>query len=412
MLELRWFGAPQVSADGVAVRFDTRKAVALLAYVSVTGRPVTRDALCELLWPDLDRVRARAVLRRTLSVAASAVPQLVVAGDTIALARAGIRCDATEFRDDVDSDDPARWRRAADAAGAAGGGFLEGFALRDAPPFEQWQAATAAGLRDDVSLVLGMLVTEAERAGRFADALGYARRRVDADPLAEPAHADLIRLLAVQGDRSGAFTAYRRLVEVLDSELGIAPLPTTRALLDEVRRGGARSRGVTTASVPVRSEGRSEEAAAVRRSELEDETAEVEHFRDAVESRLAGVGAMTRQVLEALVALGGESDAELLRRVAGRTVAETAQAIIEAERAGLAVSGAVADSAADSGVDPVAARNALPGAVAASVTEAESVRVAHVLVQTVVGGTLPLARLRLLHGRAAEALSVRAGAQP
>ncbi len=74
-VRLEFLGPPRVWRDAGAVRFDTRKAVALLALLGVTGREYGRDALAGLLWPELDRSRARAVLRRTLSVAAAVGPR-------------------------------------------------------------------------------------------------------------------------------------------------------------------------------------------------------------------------------------------------------------------------------------------------------------------------------------------------
>lgn len=58
-------GPPQITRNGAPVSFDTRKAVALLAYPAVTGRAHSREALAVLLWPEY--ADARNALRRTLS---------------------------------------------------------------------------------------------------------------------------------------------------------------------------------------------------------------------------------------------------------------------------------------------------------------------------------------------------------
>src|SRR5918995_5266445 len=60
-------GTPRIEHDGVPVEVDTRKAIALAAYLAVTGQRHTRDALAGLLWPEYGQSRARAALRRTLS---------------------------------------------------------------------------------------------------------------------------------------------------------------------------------------------------------------------------------------------------------------------------------------------------------------------------------------------------------
>jgi DNA-binding SARP family transcriptional activator len=66
-LELFLLGPPRIELDGEGVSIARRKAVALLAYLAVTGRSHSRDALATLLWPEHDQSGARAELRRALS---------------------------------------------------------------------------------------------------------------------------------------------------------------------------------------------------------------------------------------------------------------------------------------------------------------------------------------------------------
>jgi DNA-binding SARP family transcriptional activator len=231
-VRIELFGPPRVRRDGVDVRFDTRKAPALLAVLAVTGEVFAREALAALLWPELERTRARATLRRTLSVAAAVGPALVMDADRVWVDADAVACDVVEFRRLVASGDPTDW---ASAVGFPADRFLDGFSLRDSPPFDEWMLGVADGLRDDLARTLARLVADAVSAGEWAAALESARRRVQVEPLSEPAHADLIRVSAWSGDRPGALQAYRGLVRLLDRELGVAPLPETLALHEDIR---------------------------------------------------------------------------------------------------------------------------------------------------------------------------------
>src|SRR5260221_259057 len=70
------------------------------------------------------------------------------------------------------------------------GDSLSGFSLRDGAEFEEWQMSTAAWLKREYTGVLARLVRDVD----VDDAISYARRWVDADPLDEDAHRALIRL--------------------------------------------------------------------------------------------------------------------------------------------------------------------------------------------------------------------------
>ena len=65
-LALYLLGPPRIERDGVSIKLDRRKAIALLAYLAVTGESHRRDSLVNLLWPEYDGTRGRAALRRTL----------------------------------------------------------------------------------------------------------------------------------------------------------------------------------------------------------------------------------------------------------------------------------------------------------------------------------------------------------
>ena len=92
-LVMNLLGSPQLEHDDNPISVDTRKATALLVYLTITGESHTRDSLATLFWPEIDQSGARAALRRTLSSLKKALD-----GDFLAISRESL---AFESNDDV-----------------------------------------------------------------------------------------------------------------------------------------------------------------------------------------------------------------------------------------------------------------------------------------------------------------------
>ncbi|MBA2464421.1 MAG: AAA family ATPase [Nocardioidaceae bacterium] len=234
VIEVSLLGPPRVERDGGLVSFDTRKAMALLAHLAVTERPRPRDSLADLLWPGSDPERARGALRRTLSSLRSAIGHelLEATRDHVRLIRGpGLAIDVALFRSSRESS------RLEEAVALFRGDFLEGFAVRDAPDFEDWAQIEADILRRELVAALAELAMTRETAGDRMGALDAVRRWVTVDPLHEPAHRALIRLYAESGDRAAALIQYRECVRTLSRELGVPPLTETTELYEAINRG-------------------------------------------------------------------------------------------------------------------------------------------------------------------------------
>lgn len=261
-LSIALLGPPVVDVDGAPLRVDTRKALALLAYLAVTGRPARRDTLCALLWRDSAPDRARATLRRTLSTLRSALGGrwLETDGDIVSLAGEGIELDVAELQRQLAACDehghgPADTCRRCrqplrEAVALDRGPFLAGFGLRDAPDFDDWQQQTAAQIQREVESALDRLAQLVSEAGDHAEAIALAVRRLALDPLHEPAHRRLIELYARAGDRARALEQYRECVRTLDRELGVRPLEETTAVYHSVLEGVALPAAAASAELP------------------------------------------------------------------------------------------------------------------------------------------------------------------
>src|SRR6478736_478887 len=98
-IRIRLLGPVTAEVHGAPLAVDTRKAVALLAYLAVTRRTASRDQVAALLWPETDGPDARGALRRTLSVLKAGLgePGLVVDRLSVGLDAAVLDVDLWRF---------------------------------------------------------------------------------------------------------------------------------------------------------------------------------------------------------------------------------------------------------------------------------------------------------------------------
>jgi len=246
LLEIRLLGPPEVTLDGVAIEVDTRKAIALLAYLAIE-RSATRDTLATLFWADSSAERARATLRRTLSSLRSGIGPGIVEADRHHIELSDVETDLDQFEHALNETaghghDPGDVCSACvialtEATDLYRGNFLEGFSVRDAPEFEDWERVVTENLRLQAGQAFHRLGMARAAAGDYPGAIAAVTRWVDLDTLHEPAHRLLMLLNAWAGDRPGSVEAYRAFVAILDRELGVPPLEETtelyEAILDE-----------------------------------------------------------------------------------------------------------------------------------------------------------------------------------
>ncbi len=265
MLSIRLFGSPQVEVSGRPVQTDRRKAVALLAYLAVTGQPAGRDHLAALFWPDFDSGRAYAYLRRTLWELGQALGEgCVQAGrEQVALdPRLELWLDVARFQSltapGAENAPAERAARLSEAAALYRGDFMAGFALRDSPEFDAWQVEQSESLRRQLGETLAELSRTCAGLGEADAAVAQARRWLALDNLNEEAHRWLMELYALTGQRSAALRQYETCARVLSDELGIEPEPATRALAERIRRGelqpsaAVETRTVEASALPAR----------------------------------------------------------------------------------------------------------------------------------------------------------------
>lgn len=254
-LRLTLFGGLGATLGGTSLDLPYRKALALLAYLATTRRSHPRETLSTLLWGESSDTRARSSLRTALRhLRGAAAPFLIVERDSVAFnGRAPHWVDAVQFAAQV-----TRVRRWTEQEGAIvrfpvlaerhadmlrqtvelyHGEFLEDFAVRRAPLFDEWVLRRQEQARDLAMWALHQLVHFHAARTEYQTGLEAVERLLAIAPWQEEAHRDRMMLLALSGRRHGALAQYETCRNVLAEAFGMEPTLRTELLYQTIERG-------------------------------------------------------------------------------------------------------------------------------------------------------------------------------
>lgn len=236
-IALQLLGIPQVWRGAAPVSGMRRKNRALLYIIAAQRQPLSREAAGALFWPDRERADAQPLMRTMVYELRRALGDaLMIEHNLLALAD-DVAVDARQFEAIVAPDVRLHTLPIADLEGAVRlyhGDFLEGFGVPDAPAFEDWLAAERERFRLLSQRVAVALAQRYEAEQRYEPALLSAQLALRIDPLQEAIQCMTMRLLYHTGNRAGAIRQFELLRRLLDDELGVTPLPETRALYDAI----------------------------------------------------------------------------------------------------------------------------------------------------------------------------------
>ena len=240
IFQLRFLGPVQIERDGEPVRgFESRKALALLAYLAVEGQPVPRERLVDLFWEDKTEAQGRNNLNWVLHRLSTHLPGCLQADrHTIQFLGEAEKCtywlDLDSFEELEAQSDPASLAAAVELYR---GEFLEGLYLKGCPEFELWQVRERERWRRRAAGVLNQLVVHYGRQGEVEQGLRFVRHLLELEPWREEAHRGVMRLLALDGQRSAALAQYETCRRMLAEELGVEPSEATERLYTQIQAG-------------------------------------------------------------------------------------------------------------------------------------------------------------------------------
>ncbi|GAB1819973.1 tetratricopeptide repeat protein [Herbidospora sp. RD11066] len=220
MVSIRLLGPPIVELDGVVARPPRgRKAWALLAYLLLAERPPSRKRVAELLFGDADDPLGAlrwtlAELRRALGL------REAFAGDPV----------RTEFGPHVTVDVRVLLDQEGDPAPLLelGGELLEGVHLASSLEFESWLLVVRHRVSSMIEARLRQAAARLLAEGRPEEAVLYAAKAVERNPLEEGNHELLVRGLTMAGDRTAALKQVAVCEDLLRRELGVKTSPALR----------------------------------------------------------------------------------------------------------------------------------------------------------------------------------------
>jgi DNA-binding SARP family transcriptional activator len=199
----------------------------VVAFLALHDRPVRRAHVAGMLWIDASEEHAQAALRTTLW----RIRQR--ARDLVATTAAGMTLQRYVNVDLHQAGDCARRTLRLRGAPCEEDAIL----LRGAGDllpdwYDDWLVIERERFRQLRLLALDALCEDFCARGCYTDAVLAGVASVTAEPLRESAHRGLIRAHIAAGNAGEALRDYGLFRKLLDQQLGVAPSPALRALVD------------------------------------------------------------------------------------------------------------------------------------------------------------------------------------
>ncbi len=212
----------------------------LLAYLALHNeKPLAREVLAAVFWPDESEQNARNNLRQSLyqlrkllgDLDEPVQPYLLVTRQTVQFnPDSDFELDVQEFLRAVDDGDLET------AVSHYHGDLLPGFTC-DSLEFEAWLRQERETVHQLALETMFELTRDCLRNGRYPQAQTIAHQQLSLEPWREQAHRQLMQALALAGDRGNALAQYETCREALAEELGIEPADETVKLVEDIKAG-------------------------------------------------------------------------------------------------------------------------------------------------------------------------------
>lgn len=225
---LELFGRGQLVGGDLVVRLE-RKTAALFAFLALEGA-TSRSRLAGLLWADSTEESARSSLRQRLYRLRTSVGKDLIVSDEPLRLDPSLAIDAVRFESLIFTSEYGK-------ALSLEGELLAGNDYDDCPDLNDWVLAARERLESGRREALSSEANRLEAAGKYQKALGRSQQLLARDPISEDTHRRIMRLHYLAGDRPAAIRAFEQCKTLLETQLGVKPLPETQNLAKLISSG-------------------------------------------------------------------------------------------------------------------------------------------------------------------------------
>lgn len=231
MLAINTLGGVDLSLNGERITdIGSHKAEALLIYLAVEQKPLRREMVAALLWPDSSQSKSLSSLRELLSRLRKKVgAYLEITRDNIEIyPKSEIYVDVLDLEDRIAS---GKLHRVLDLYK---GDFLAGFSIAHSNLFEEWQLNQQVRIKGMVINALDQIVSRAITMRHPDDGLEHVQKLLYLDPLNERAHQKCMLLHMMKADWNKALLQYQECCKVFERELGMKPSEETLEIYEKI----------------------------------------------------------------------------------------------------------------------------------------------------------------------------------
>ncbi len=249
-VRVRLLGPVAVEVDGQPVTgFRSHKTLALLAFLATEQRPVARNYLATLFWPDAPLADGRGHLRRALHDLVQKLPGALWLDYYTAQFNPALfaQTDLAQLARHKGSPGELALEP---ALALCRGQFLEGIELPECPEFETWLIVEREAWNLKASKLLEDLLAGHAAAGRFQEALEIGWQLLHLAPWNEDYYRSQMLLLVRLRQFAQALRLYQRYQHALTQELGLEPSTEMEALHTHIRDSRKRRPGNIAPNMP------------------------------------------------------------------------------------------------------------------------------------------------------------------